>query len=209
MNKIVIGIDQSYNDTGVSVFADKKKKAIRSVKLSKCKSNSEKRGVLRDYLSSLLSSVVDIAKRNDCDTVICLIERIRLKSAGFLSIDYIKSIGALNALIVDTCAEFDIPVYSVDTRAWKSQVVGTSKAADLRVGKSLWSGFDPKKVPTMKWVIRSGWAEDIKEPVGGRKKKAVIVKNGERYTYNDNMADSAGIAMYGFIGDPSKLREEK
>ena len=44
--------------------------------------------------------------------IICVIERIRLRSQGFLNINYIKSIGALNALIVDLMYEYNIKVYS-------------------------------------------------------------------------------------------------
>lgn len=200
--KIVIGIDQSYQDTGISVFADKKKKAIRDVKLSQYRNNSERREVLREYLGSFLTSVAEIAKENDGE-LICIIERIRLQSQGFLSIDYIKSMGALNSIIVDSCDKISIPTYSVDTRAWKSQVVGTSKPYDRD-----YYGIDPHKVPTILWCIRNGWVDDIKEPVSAKKKKGVIVKGDERFTYNDNKADSAGIAMYGFVGNAKGLKEE-
>ena len=138
--------------------------------------------------------------KEECQ-IICIIERIRLQSQGFINIDYIKSIGALNAMIVDTASQYNIPVYSVDTRAWKSASVGTSKE------KSNKYGFDPKKWPTILWCIKQGYKSKIKADAG-KKKKGVIEKNGERYTYNDNIADSIGIGKFYFVGNHDLLKEE-
>ena len=127
--EISIGIDQSYKNCGISIFADGKKKKITSLRLSELNSNSDKRNALRDKLNGLLSSVIQKS-----DKVVCIIERIRLRSQGFLNIDYIKSIGALNSVIVDVCYNYDIKVYSVDTRCWKAQVIGTSKPMHNKYG---------------------------------------------------------------------------
>jgi len=85
--------------------------------------------------------------------VVC--ERIRTFSMGknknggkplqFMNIGYIKATGALIATIVDVAYQFGVKVYSVDTRSWKAQVVGTTKggkAPTLAYVKSL--GFDVK-----------------------------------------------------------------
>ena len=132
---------------------------------------------------------------SSCDhiEVFIIIERIRLQSQGFINIDYIKSIGALNAVIVDCAKEFNLPVYSVDTRAWKSAIVGTSKPQNNKLG------IDPEKWPTIQFIKRLGYEDKILLPVSNRKKKGVFEKNGKRYTYNDDAADSACIALYGFI----------
>ena len=50
--------------------------------------------------------------------------------------------------------------------------------------------------------------ESIKEEVSGRKKKGVIEKNGKRFTYNDNAADSAAISLFPFKGSNDLLKEE-
>lgn len=200
-NKIVIGIDQSYKDTGISISMNGKLKMAKHVYLEKCKNNSERRGMLQKRLFDIFSSVHLLKEDYDAE-VIVIIERIRLQSQGFINIDYIKSIGALNALIVDTAFTFGYPVYSVDTRAWKSSIVGNSK------GKSNQYGIDPKKWPTILWCVSKGYEKYIiNYDVGKRKSKGIIEKNGKRYTYNDNISDSICISLYGFVNN-QLLKEE-
>jgi hypothetical protein len=196
--KVVIGIDQSYNNTGISIAADGKLMKVKSIHLDKYKSNSERRRALAETLNGLLRSVYPKAKE-----VICIIERIRLHSQGFLNIDYIKSIGALNSVIVDKCNEYCVPVYSVDTRCWKSQVIGTSKGMPNKYG------VPEEKWPTVKWLVNQGWEDSILIPIEGRKTKGTFIRNGQKYMYNNDAADSAGIAMFGFKGDPNKLQVER
>lgn len=194
----VIGIDQSYDNTGISIAADGELKKVKSLHLNKFKSNSERRRALAKTLDGLLKVICHKAKQ-----VICIIERIRLRSQGFLNIDYIKSIGALNSIIVDVCHDFCVPVYSVDTRCWKSQVLGTSKGASNKYG------VPEEKWPAVKWVIDKGWEKNILIPIEGRKTKGTFTRDGQKYMYNNDAADSAGIAMFGFIGDKEKLQLER
>lgn len=197
-NKVVIGIDQSYNNAGISIAADGNLVKVKSLHLDRYKSNSEKRRALANTLDGLLRAVYPKAKE-----VVCVIERIRLRSQGFLNIDYIKSIGALNSVIVDKCHEFCVPVYSVDTRCWKAQVVGTSKPMANKFG------VPEEKWPTVRWLLKQGWESSILIPVEGRKTKGTFVRDGQKYMYNNDAADSAAIAMFGFIGDSDKLQEER
>lgn len=196
-NKVVIGIDQSYKNTGVSVCADGELKKVTSIHLEKCASNSERREIIRARLVRLL----DNATRKSRE-VVCIIERIRLHSQGFLNMDYIKSIGALNALIVDTCYKCGVAVYSVDTRCWKSTVVGTSKGCpnDFGVPEEKW--------PTVRWLVNKGFESSILEKVEGRRNKGTFISGGQKWEYNNDAADSAAISVFGFIGDKSKLKEE-
>jgi len=196
--RVVIGIDQSYNSTGISIAADGNLVKVKSIKLDKIESKSEKRRVLANKLNSLLKVVCPKSKE-----VICIIERIRLRSQGFLNIDYIKSIGALNSIIVDKCEEFSIPVYSVDTRCWKAQVIGTSKPMPNKFG------VPDEKWPTVKWLLSKGWENSILIKIEGRKTKGTFVKNGQKYMYDNDAADSSAIAMFGFVGDKSKLQLER
>lgn len=57
------------------------------------------------------------------------------------------------------------------------------------------------------WCIKQGYKSKIKADAG-RKKKCVIEKNEERYTYNDNIADSIGIGKFYFVGNHNLLKEE-
>lgn len=201
-NLIVIGIDQSYQDTGLSISYNGKIKIATHLELRKLKNNTERRHELTLFLRRVFSTVNTMSVKYD-SKVIILLERIRLKSQGFVNIDYIKSIGALNATICDIAYDYKFPVYSVDTRSWKSRVVGSSKKLENQYG------FDPEKYRTILWCISNGFKKYIKEPVSKQKKKAVIEKNGERYTYNDNIADSICISLYPFTGNDLLLEEEK
>jgi hypothetical protein len=195
---LVIGIDQSYKNTGISMAAGGILLAVKSIQLEKLISNSAKREKIRLELTRALEKAI-----NNSDTVICVIERIRLRSKGFLNINYIKSIGALNAVIVDTCDKYNVKVYSVDTRCWKAQVVGTSKPQENNYG------VPPEKWPTIKWLIKKGFKDSILIKVKGRKNKGTFTENGIKYKYNDDAADSAAISMFYFIGDKNKLEEER
>lgn len=196
--RVVVGIDQSYNNTGISIAADGKLIKVKSLQLDSYKTNSDKRRALSDKLDGLLRAVYPKAKE-----VICIIERIRLRSQGFLNIDYIKSIGALNSIIVDVCHDYCVPVYSVDTRCWKAQVIGTSKPMPNKYG------VPDEKWPTVRWLLKQGWEDSILIKVNGRKSKGTFIRDSQKYMYNNDAADSAGIAMFGFIGDKDKLQEEK
>lgn len=198
-NTIIIGIDQSYNNTGISISADGVLKVVKSLDLSKYNSNSEKRMALKKKLRAIAN--LQMKKANN---IICVIERIRLQSKGFLNIDYIKSIGALNAVIVDVMNEFGVKVYSVDTRCWKSQVVGTSKPEENIYGVKF------EKWPTVKWCILKGFEDSILINVtGSRKTRGTYTDTyGNKYMYDNDAADSAAISMFYFVGDKNKLKEE-
>ena len=196
--KVVIGVDQSYSNTGISIAADRKLVKVRSLQLDSYKTNSDKRRALANTLDGLLKAVCPKARE-----VVCIIERIRLRSQGFLNIDYIKSIGALNSIIVDKCHEYCVPVYSVDTRCWKAQVIGTSKPMPNKFG------VPEEKWPTVRWLLKQGWEESILIPIEGRKTKGTFMRQGKKYMYNNDAADSAGIADFWFKGDHNKLELER
>ena len=173
-NKVIIGIDQSYTRTGISVAADGKLLIVKSMSFKGAKTKTDKRKALADRLYSLLTNV-----RPKASELLVICEKIRTFSHGgkaggnsFISTNYIKSTGALIATIVDTAYAFDVPVCSVDTRSWKSRVVGTSKGG---------------KEPTIDFVRHLGF--DI----------SIHTKKGVKY--DDDAADSACIALYGFLDE--------
>lgn len=190
--KIVIGIDQSYQNTGISIAADGKLVKVTSCPLSSLQDNSEKRKALSLYLIKVLAKVSQKSPR-----ILVLCERIRTFSGGHLSTNYIKATGALIACIVDVCREYDIPVYSVATTAWKSAVVGTSKP----------DADGNPKMPTIKYICKLGFKDSIITPASSKQKKDVFEYNGGRYKWNDDAADSAGIALYGFVKNKKILKE--
>lgn len=201
--KIVIGIDQSYKNTGISISADGKLKKVTSLFLEKCKCNSEKRMLLKKRLTEIVARLLPRAEK-----VVCIIERIRLRSQGFLNIDYIKSIGALNSVIVDVMYKYDVPVYSVDTRCWKAQIVGTSKPGNP---DNIWK-MEPEKYPTFEW-LKMNYPNLLMsvfiDMTGSRKKKNVFEEDGKLWKINDDACDSAAISLFGFYGQKDKLQLEK
>lgn len=201
--KIVIGIDQSYKNTGVSICINGSLKQITSIPLESLRSHTEKRNLLKHKLYRLFYKVSCMGQIEPLEAFI-IIERIRLRSDGFISMDYIKSIGALNALIVDLANEFNLKVYSVDTRSWKSNIVGTSKPLNNKYG------IDPKKWPTIKYLVKKGYEDQILREVSNKKKKGIVKEvDGKKYTYNDDAADSACIALYGFLPESKQNLQEE
>lgn len=195
--QLSIGIDQSYKNCGVSISADGHLLKVTHIKLEQCRTNTDRRRLLKAYLDNMLKAITSKA-----DSIICIIERIRLHSQGFLNIDYIKSMGALNAVIIDIMDGYDIPVYSVDTRCWKSQVIGTSKPKDNNLG------VPKEKYPTVEWCIKQGFENSVLRTVKGRKKKGTFTRNGIRYMYDNDACDSSAISMFYFVGDKEKLKQE-
>lgn len=200
MSKIVIGIDQSYTRTGITVLKDKNIVTITSLTFKNCNNNTEKRQELRYYIESLLMELEE--------DITIITERIRLRSQGFLSESYIKSTGALIATIIDVAETYDIPVYSVDTRSWKSQIVGNSKPLENKYG------INPEKYRTILYLKQKGLLEHIIEPYKGKGTKGVVNVNinGAKVPckIDDDAADSYCIAMYGFLPkSKQKLKEEK
>lgn len=210
-NKIVIGIDQSYKRTGITVLVDRKIFKMYSLVFGKEDNNTTKRLFLRKSLERTIEDILDVYECEmgfDVATDIKIItERIRLKSQGFVSENYLKSTSALVSTIIDTAENYNINVYSVDTRAWKSAIVGTSKPVDNPYG------IDPHKYPTILYMRRMGLLRRIAEPYEGRGKKGIIpIKiEGKKVPckINDDLADSYCIAMYGFLPKgKQKLKEE-
>lgn len=210
MDKVVIGIDQSYTRTGITVLCNKEIFEMYNIDFKGCKTNTDKRIELREQLSN---AITDINTEIGADEVIVITERIRLRSQGFLSENYIKSTGALIATIIDIAEEEHIPVYSVDTRAWKSAIVGSSKPLPNPYG------INPEKYRTILYMRDRGLLNHIAEEYEGRGEKGVIWANRTlsdgkkekvRIKINDDLADSYCIAMYGFLPEnKQKLKEEK
>ena len=187
-NKIVVGIDQSYKNTGISICCNNKVVKTLNIDFKKCKCNSEKRKILRNKLNKILYSLVD-KKTN----VAILIERIRTQQDKFLNMNYIKSIGALNSVIIDVAYDYDIEVYSVDTRSWKSNIVGTSKPLNNNYK------INPKKYPTILYIKKIGLLKNIIKLLNKNEKKFNFIINDKRYKVDDDIADAICISKYGFL----------
>lgn len=118
---IVLGLDTSYTRTGIAVAEDNKLIKVASIKFKGLKSKSEKRFKVTERLKAYI-------EKYNPDVI--LVERTRQFSAGFMSMNAISAQITMTAIVVDVAFLYDIPVYSVDTRSWKSQILGTSKPKD-------------------------------------------------------------------------------
>lgn len=204
MSKVCIGVDQSYKRTGVSVAVDNKLKQCRSIDLSQFQTKAEKRQAIRSFVGHCLEACL---KKHDDVTVV--LERTRTFSQQFLSVPYIKSMGALNAAIADEAFFRGVKCYSIDTRAWKSGVVGTSKPA-----KHSRYGMDTKKLPTAEWLLKEDRKQFMRAvielPEKSRREKGTFIskQTGKKCEIDDDLCDSAAIALSWFRCAPDKFLEE-
>lgn len=209
---VVIGIDESYTRTGITVLEDKRLLKMYSVNFDGCKNNYDKRKALRSVLESILNKLLRKYKPIE---IKCIIERIRTFSGGHMSSQYLITTGGLIVTILDVFLEHDIKVYSVDTKAWKNAVIGTSKPKENKYG------INPNKYPTILYLKQKGLLKHIAEEYKGRGKKGIInvkmdviegnrkVKKKVPCKINDDLADSYCIALYGFLPKgKQKLKEE-
>ena len=189
----IIGIDQSYTRTGIAVATKGKVRKAFSIDFKGTKTKTQKRLLLQ----STLRKVIEMCLRKYSNSEITIIaEKIRtFTESDSLRIEVIKAHSALMAYIVDTAAEYGIKVYSVDTRAWKSRVLGSSKP----IFEPLEGVENPQKFGSVRKAIKLGFGEQMK----------VKSCKTRSFRYNDDMADAICISLYGFSGHPYILSLEQ
>lgn len=212
-NKIVVGIDQSYKRTGITVLEDD----VLIRKMFYIDGSGMTHASYRRKIRCELSMILTELKESKSKVEI-IMERIRLRSRKkedgrnqndiFISLNYIQSTAALCGVIIEVGEQYNMPVYSVDTRAWKSAIVGTSKPLENGYG------LPPEKYPTILYVKNRGLLKNIIEVYEGRATKGIITINehGNRYRARviDDVADSFCIAKYGFLPEgKQKLKPEE
>ena len=205
-NKIfVLGVDESYKNTGLSITYGNpfyKHETIGCISLNEkqCRDKNEYRVMLMDTICKLLKEYKN--EMNGCIGACTVVERVRQFSRGFISIDYIKSMGALIAYIIEASSQFVMPTFSVDTRCWKSTVVGNSKPMTNSYHVA------PEKYPTLDYVVKHGMKgfvfNEVSETEG---KKLLSHKNsknifksasGKYVRVDDDKADSICISRFIF-----------
>ncbi len=191
ISKICIGIDQSYKNTGWSICKNNKIIKYGNISPQASETNSDKRKYIINNIRQLIEESLSEVK-SDPNKIIIIVERIRLRSQGFLNVDYIKSTAGLIINIIDLAHEYNINVYSVDTRSWKSKIVGSSKGKKKQVlitkgkNKGKYKTITDNKIETLEYV----------------KNNLGIDTKGD-----DDIADAICISKYGFL--PKSLRNLK
>ena len=177
MKSIVIGVDQSYADTGLAMAIDRKVVYAKSERFVGCESKREKRNRLCERLEGLIKRCEGRYRP------VIVLEAVRLFSGAtpFLSTSYIYGGIAMVGRIVDMAGELGVPVYWVESRSWKSAVHGTSKSAT----KKMIGVKDIKKVRSIQFALDHGYRKFIEKGVD---------KNGVM-RYNDNVADAIGLSV--------------
>ena len=183
MKEMVIGLDQSYTDTGLCIAVDGVPKYAESILFGAAKSKPEKRRAVVGRLSRI------VERYSGKYHITIVIEAVRLFSGSqpHISTAYIYSTCALVGSVIDFAFEKGIDVFWVETRSWKKAILGSSKPS----GRRLNGVKDPKKVDSVLYAIAIGF--------GGRVAyKVERGKNKGQKRYNDNIADAICIALSGF-----------
>ena len=189
----IIGIDQSYTRTGISIATKGKPRKACSIDFKGVKTKTQKRLLLQSTLRKVIETCL---KKYDSSEITIIAEKIRtFTESDSLRVNVIKAHSALMAYIVDTAAEYGIKVFSVDTRAWKSRVLGTSKP----VFEPLEGVENPQKFGSVRKAIKLGFGEQMK----------VKSCKTRSFRYDDDMADAICISLYGFTGYPYTLSLEQ
>ncbi len=182
MSKICIGIDQSYKNCGWSICKDNNIIKYGNIDYKGCKTNSDKRLLLANKVNQLIKLSLSEVKSES--QIIVIFERIRLYSQGFLSMNYIVNTAGLITTIIDVAYKNNINCYSVDTRSWKSQIVGSSKGKKKQV------------------LITKGKNKGKYKTITDNKSDTLdYVKNTLNIDTNndDDIADAICISKYGFL----------
>lgn len=200
-HRIVIGVDASYSCTGVSAIIDRSFKHIGSIDYSSCSNHTEIRRETNWYITELIKKCDYNHQNADC---VVVVERPRVKKGKIINESFLRNMGGMLYGIVDSVKPLGVNTYTVDARAWKADIVGTCKPQQNKYG------IDPNKYPTIRYINDLGYLKEIIYPYDGKGKKGVLTFYGKRYKVNDNAADSACIALYGYKHfDDGKLKLEE
>lgn len=210
-NEIVIGIDQSYSCTGIATLVNGTLEDVKDVnKGYKDELGIDYRVRLKDSLKRHIEdcnrkyTVHNKFMPGDIDPPegIIMMERTRLFSHGKINFDVMEKKCYLDALIIDVAQQYGYKCYSVDTRAWKTQIVGSIEAIENN------EGIPPEKYPTIFHLREEGYQAYIQVPVlNSRERKGVFEEDGTRYKWSNDRADAICIAQYYYV-DPAKRKLE-
>ena len=197
----VIGIDQSYKRTGLSLSYKGKLVDYFTISPEFLSDIELKRKYIANIIYQWLQKSVSEGKLEPQKTI-CLFESIRMFSRGFLNMDYILKTGALITNIADIMSEFTINCYSIDTRAWKAAVVGTSKPQENKYK------INPAKWPTILYCKNILQIEYDKMLIPEKRHKAGTIRvKKQLYSVNDDLCDAICISLYPFKGNAKNMKK--
>lgn len=190
----IIAFDQSYARTGIAVC--NKGKVVKAFSYDFkgiVHNNSAKRLYLQERMQKIINTCL---KKYKPEQIVVLVERVRTyTSSTEIRIEVIKSHSMLVAAIVDQATKNGIKTFSVDTRAWKARVLGSSKP----IIEPVHGVTNPQKFASVNKAIKLGFFEDM---------KIVSARKRNDYSLNDDMADAICMSLYPFTGHPYTLKLE-
>ncbi len=187
----IIGVDQSYTRTGVSIAIKGELVKVTSINLTKIKTKTMKRRAATDFVEKAVKACL---RKYEPDNIAIICERVRTFTSGEdLRPNVIKPFAAMTCCFVDMAFDYGVEVWSVDTRAWKNAILGTTKL----IFEPIEGVSNIQKFGSVRRVIDLGFYDSLVRE--GR--------HGAHYTLDDDAADSACIALYGFTKD-RKLQKE-
>lgn len=205
---VVLGLDQSYEETGFAFGVDGKIVNAGSFKYH-CNRNPITKINARKRLYNDVSRCIDKAYDNGYNSIDIYIEKVR--NEGRTTFDFLKMAGAMESTIQHAVydqflvlsSRIKIRLYAVSTISWKSKIVGSVKKQnnDLKL--------DPSKYQTMMKCVELGYENYLFKPVDTKTRNGIIkIEQGQKYTYNDNIADAICICLYGFLPLEIQKRED-
>lgn len=195
----VIGVDESYEETGLSLSIDGTVITALSVKE---KGHWEMRKKVREEIVHLHELFT--AKTRKADNCCIVFERIRQFSHCFISMPYIVGMSYLNAYVLDAGYFLGLKAYSIDTRAWKSAVLGSSKKVQNKYGVA------EEKFLALNYCMQNGLKQFVAEEVTNNKRppKGAFEKEGKLWHFNDNIADAICISLSPWFASPEAFKLE-
>lgn len=199
--KAVIGIDQSYTGFGIGLAVDGELKACKSMDFKGLEVEDKigKRAVARKEIERLI-----IKSKEKCQMVEIYYERIRTRNGGAQSLKYIPMTAMLIGAIIDMAATHNVKCYSVMTGSWKAKLNVSANKKEL--AKYAANGRDkPKKAKAVDFVESLGFDCNVYKDG-----KQQVFKTGPRKgkrKENDDKADAACIALYGFTPLGAQCRQ--
>lgn len=199
---IIIGVDQSFTETGISIVSKSSILKVTSLPFTKSQPIPEK----ADMLKIQLSRAIDKCIEKNYNDIRVYYEQIRIagKTTPF---SYIHNAGILEGYIWNAVQQDKykniVRLFSVPTQSWKCKVVGSNKSEqnDLKI--------EPSKYQTFKFLESNKMLKYAMQNASNHQTKGVLCKNGKRYKYNDNKGDSLCIALYGRLPDKDRQGERE
>lgn len=203
MKKAIIGIDQSYTNTGMCIIVNKKVKNAINVDLSKFNSDPVKRHTIKHKLTDIVGKCVT----NGFEEIQVWIEQTRINQ-GQTTFSLINRQGALQGAIEDqlyklnkTYKHVNIRLFTVPTISWKTRF------ADSRDKQENDVGIPPEKYLTCRKVSILGYEKFCLKECSKQTKKPFKIVDGIKYKFDHDIADCIGIGMYAFETKDTKGTE--